>query len=112
MNRLASTRSEKRARQPLPPLLAQCNVGSIDEDGIRYGLTTHVLIARTIAIAPAIVTTQSMIPRHGCGTPSRTSGFSRLSGGGGGGGGVSGSGWGRYGHCAYSGGDQGSPSSG
>ena len=54
---------------------AQCSVGSIDDDGIRYGLTTHALIASTIAIAPTIVTIQSMIPRHGCGTPRRTSGF-------------------------------------
>src|SRR6266545_8349342 len=83
MNRFASTRSEKRAVQPEPPR-AQCSVGSIEEDGMRYGLTTHALIASTIAIAPAIVTIQSMIPRHGCGTPSRTSGFSPCFGGGGG----------------------------
>jgi hypothetical protein len=68
MNLFASTRSEKCARQPLPPALAQCSVGSIDEDGIRYGFTTYDLIANTIAIAPTIVTIQSMIARHGCGT--------------------------------------------
>ena len=33
------------------PGLAQWSVGSIDEDGIRYGLTTQALIASTIAIA-------------------------------------------------------------
>src|SRR5262245_22256205 len=74
MKRFASTRSEKRARQPAP-LEPQCSVGSIDDDGMRYGVTTHALIASTIAIAPTIVTTQSMIPRHGCGTPRRISGF-------------------------------------
>src|SRR5947207_10424622 len=74
MNRFARTRSEKRARQPDPPL-PQWSVGSIDDDGIRYGFTTHVLIASTIATAPTIVTIQSMIPRQGCGTPRRISGF-------------------------------------
>ena len=58
MKRFASTRSESRASQPSPGR-AQCSVGSIDEDGIRYGLTTHALIASTIRIAPAIVTIQS-----------------------------------------------------
>src|SRR6266571_8611053 len=87
MNRFASTRSEKRDVQPEPGF-AQCRVGSIDDDGIRYGLTTHALIASTIAIAPAIVTIQSMIPRHGCGTPSRTSGLRPCFGGGGGGSGL------------------------
>src|SRR3954449_9822545 len=66
MKRFASTRSESRASQPGPP--AQCSVGSIEEDGIRYGLTTHALIASTIAIAPAIVTTQSIAIRHGRGS--------------------------------------------
>ena len=63
MNRFASTRSEKRASQPLPGR-AQCSVGSIDDDGIRYGLTTHALIASTIAIAPTIVTIQSIVIRQ------------------------------------------------
>src|SRR5262249_21041012 len=63
MKRFASTRSEKRASQPLPGR-AQWSVGSIDEEGIRYGLTTHALIARTIAIAPAIVTIQSIVIRQ------------------------------------------------
>ena len=66
MNRFASTRSEKRASHPCAGR-AQCSVGSIDDDGIRYGLTTNALIRRTIATAPAIVTTQSTIVRHGCG---------------------------------------------
>ena len=42
MKRFASTRSENRARQPGPGA-AQCSRGSIDEVGIRYGLTTHGL---------------------------------------------------------------------
>ena len=53
---------------------------------MRYGLTTHALIASTIATAPAIVTIQSMMVRHGCGTPRRTSGFRPWYSGGGGGG--------------------------
>src|ERR671935_3205570 len=67
MKRFASTRSERCASQPFDP--AQCSVGSIDEVGIRYGLTTHALIASTIAIAPAIVTIQSMAILHGRGSP-------------------------------------------
>jgi hypothetical protein len=63
MKRLASTRSENRASQPLPGR-AQCRVGSIDEDGILYGLTTHALIASTIAIAPTMVTIQSIVRRQ------------------------------------------------
>ena len=58
MKRFASTRSENRASQPVPGR-AQWSVGSIDDDGIRYGLTIHALIASTIAIAPTIVTVQS-----------------------------------------------------
>ena len=42
---------------------AQCSVGSIELDGIRYGLTTHCLIASTIRIAPTIVTSQSIVTR-------------------------------------------------
>src|ERR687887_562556 len=68
MNRFASTRSENRARQPLPGR-AQWSVGSIDEDGIRYGFTTQALIASTIAIAPAIGAIQSIAIRHGRGSP-------------------------------------------
>src|ERR671935_512267 len=75
MNRFASTRSESRASQPGPP--AQWSVGSMDEDGIRYGLTTQALIASTIAIAPAMVTIQSIAIRHGRGRRyvSRSTGF-------------------------------------
>ena len=63
MNRFASTRSEYRASQSSPGR-AQWSVGSIDEDGIRYGLTTHALIASTIAIAPTMVTIQSIVIRQ------------------------------------------------
>ncbi len=63
MNRFASTRSEKRASQPLPGR-ALWSVGSIEDEGIRYGFTTHALIARTIAIAPTIVTIQSIVSRQ------------------------------------------------
>src|ERR687897_413470 len=76
MNRFARTRSDQLASQPLA-FLAQCSVGSIDDEGIRYGLTTHALIASTIAIAPAIVTTQSIVTRQPCGRPrvSRSTGL-------------------------------------
>ena len=60
MKRFASTRSEKRRAGSPGPGAAQCSVGSIEEDGIRYGLTTQALIASTIATAPTIVTSQSM----------------------------------------------------
>src|SRR5205807_9436153 len=63
MKRFASTRSEKWARQPWEGR-AQCSVGSIDEDGIRYGLTTYALITRTIPTAPTMVTTQSIAIRQ------------------------------------------------
>ena len=66
MKRFASTRSEILASQPFPGR-AQCSVGSIDDVGMRYGLTTQALIASTIAIAPPIVSSQSRTPRHGCG---------------------------------------------
>src|SRR5947208_1667337 len=68
MNRFASTRS---AEPPIHPGsgFAQWSVGSIDDDGMRYGLTIHALIARTMAIAPAMVTTQSTATRHGRGIP-------------------------------------------
>src|SRR6266545_7112087 len=63
MNRFASTRSEVLVSQPWAGR-AQCSVGSIDDEGIRYGLTTQALIASTISTAPAIVTTQSRTIRH------------------------------------------------
>src|SRR5262245_22867531 len=62
--RHASTRSEKRASQPSAGR-AQWSVGSIDEDGMRYGLMTHCLTASTMRIAPAIVTSQSSVTCHG-----------------------------------------------
>src|SRR3954467_6012209 len=86
MNRLARTRSEKRDSQPLPGR-AQWRVGSIDEDGIRYGLTIHALIASTIAIAPTIVTTQSTATRRPRGRPAGSRSIGLRDGGGAGGGG-------------------------
>src|SRR4029079_733384 len=76
MKRFASTRSEKRASQPFAGR-AQWSVGSIDDDGIRYGVTTQAVIASTIAIAPTIVTTQSIVTRQPCGRPrvSRSTGL-------------------------------------
>src|ERR671923_2264060 len=76
MNRFASTRSENRAVQPSPGR-AQSSVGSIEAEGIRYGFTTHCLIASTIATAPTIVIAQSTATRHGLGSLSvrRSTGF-------------------------------------
>src|SRR3954452_18014964 len=76
MKRFASTRSESRDSHRAPGL-AQCSVGSMDDDGIRYGFTTHALIASTIAIAPAMVTIQSIAIRQGRGSLAviRSSGF-------------------------------------
>src|SRR4029078_12021353 len=76
MNRFASTRSEKRASQP-DAGRAQWSVGSIEEDGMRYGLTTYALTRSTIAIATTIVTAQSTTTRTGSGRPrvSRSTGF-------------------------------------
>src|SRR3989442_1045074 len=72
----ASTQSENRARQQLHGR-AQWSVGSIDDEGIRYGFTTHALIASTIATAPMIVTAQSIATRQPRGMPAvkRSSGF-------------------------------------
>src|SRR5881398_1352568 len=63
MNRLARTRSENLARHPACGL-PQWSVGSIDGDGMRYGLTTYALTSRTIATAATIVTTQSTAIRQ------------------------------------------------
>ena len=52
------------ARLAAGPGRAQCSVGSIELEGIRYGLTTHALIASTITIAPTIVTSQSIVTRQ------------------------------------------------
>src|SRR3569833_1986003 len=71
MNRFASTRSLKCASQPGAGR-AQCSVGSIDDDGMRYGLTTHALSARTMRIAPPIVITQSRTTRTLRGSPGAT----------------------------------------
>src|SRR5690242_6443438 len=62
MNRFASTRSLKCASQPSPGR-AQCSVGSIEDDGILYGLTTHALRAKTMRTAPTIVKIQSSVTR-------------------------------------------------
>ena len=76
MKRFASTRSEKRASHPGAGR-AQWSVGSIDDEGIRYGLTTHALIASTIATAPTMVTIQStaMRMRRGRRPVTRSSGW-------------------------------------
>ena len=49
----------------------------MEDDGIRYGLTTQALIASTIAIAPTIVTIQStaMRIRRGSRPVTRSSGW-------------------------------------
>src|SRR5919199_257377 len=104
MKRFARSRSERRASHPCPP--AQCSVGSIDEDGIRYGLTTHALIASTIAIAPAIVTIQSIVMRHGLGRRQvrRSIGFRERRRGGRAGSAIVGSEDDTYGFGSYAGG--------
>src|SRR5262249_35265532 len=54
--RHASTRSLESPRQPTATgPFAQFSVGSIDDDGMRYGLTTQSLSANTMRIAPAMV---------------------------------------------------------
>ena len=67
MKRLASTRSDASAWHPTSGA-AQCSVGSIEEDGMRYGLTTQALIASTATTAIAIVSTQSTTVSHGAGS--------------------------------------------
>ena len=69
MKRLASTRSDVPAWQPGSGA-AQCRVGSIEDDGMRYGLTTQALMASTAATAIAIVSTQSMTVGQGAGSDS------------------------------------------
>ena len=49
------------------PGLAQWNVGSIDEDGIRYGFATSAWKTSTNPMATAIVRTQSAMCRQGSG---------------------------------------------
>src|SRR6476659_5262981 len=75
MKRFANTRSEVLASQSASGR-AQWSVGSIEGVGTRYGLTTHVLTARTIRTAPTIVTTQSITTRG----PSERFGKSRSIG--------------------------------
>ena len=89
MNRFASTRSEKRASQP-DAGWAQWSVGSIEDDGMRYGLTTNALTSSTIATAPTIVTSQSTVTRIGSGSPRvrRSTGFRECRRGRGGDGGA------------------------
>jgi hypothetical protein len=45
-------------------------VGSIEEDGMRYGFTTHALIASTATTASAIVSAQSTTVGQGAGSDS------------------------------------------
>src|SRR5436190_2237224 len=56
MKRFASTRSEEPPSQPNSGR-AQWSVGSIEGEGIRYGLTTQALTASTTATATAVVAT-------------------------------------------------------
>src|SRR5579875_703189 len=70
MKRLARTRSLTFDSQPGAGF-AQCSVGSIDEDGMRYGLTIHCFSASTIRTAPAIVSTQSRTTRAPRGRPGK-----------------------------------------
>lgn len=76
MKRFARTLSSKRASQPTLGR-AQWSVGSIEDDGILYGLTTYALTRRTIAMAAMIVTAQSTTTRTGSGRRrvSRSTGF-------------------------------------
>src|SRR5437868_1631262 len=46
---------------------AQCSVGSIDAEGIRYGFAISASKASTKPMASAIVIVQSATERHGCG---------------------------------------------
>src|SRR3954447_17258362 len=62
MKRLASTRSGRVPSQPGSGR-AQWSVGSIDGEGIRYGLTIHPFTASTIATATKIVNPQSTMVR-------------------------------------------------
>ena len=56
--------SDELASQPTAGR-AQCSVGSIDEDGIRYGLTTYAFTTSTTTTAPRIVATQSTVRQRG-----------------------------------------------
>src|SRR4029450_10265666 len=84
MNRFARTLSEKRASQPEAGC-AQWRVGSIDDDGMRYGSITNALTSNTIATPPTAVTIQSPVTRIGSGRPRvrRSTGFREWRRGGG-----------------------------
>jgi hypothetical protein len=68
-NLFASTRSDVPASQAGSGT-AQWSVGSIEDDGIRYGFTTQALMASTAATAIAIVSAQSTIVGQGAGSDS------------------------------------------
>src|SRR5215475_1300997 len=70
--RHASTRSLESPRQPTATgPFAQFSVGSIDDDGMRYGLTTQSLSANTMRIAPAMVRIQSSVTLTLRGSPGK-----------------------------------------
>src|SRR5207244_11119850 len=57
------------APRPLPPF--PTTLFRSDDDGIRYGLTTHSLRASTMRIAPTIVRIQSSVTRTLRGSPGK-----------------------------------------
>ena len=61
--RSAITRSSNEAKQPGPGV-AQCSVGSMDADGMRYGFATFASKIRMNKHAAIRVTTQSIVFRH------------------------------------------------
>src|SRR5215212_1054868 len=65
MKRFARMRSERSASHPGSGR-AQCRAGSIEGDGIRYGLITQAFTPRTINTANMIVITQSTTTRRLC----------------------------------------------
>ena len=76
MKRFATTRSECDDMHPAAGR-AQCSVGSMEDEGTRYGFATSTFTARTTAIAKAIESVQSRTLRQGSGTRRvrRSSGF-------------------------------------
>ena len=64
--RQASTRSAKRAVHPRAGV-AHFNVGSIEDDGILYGVITYAFTASTTTTAATIVSAQSIAIRTGRG---------------------------------------------
>src|SRR5262245_62100873 len=70
--RQASTRSLESPRQPgFEGPFAQFRVGSMDDDGMRYGLTTQCLSGGTVRIARALVRIQSGVTRTLRGRPGK-----------------------------------------